>query len=114
MRRWIAIAVLATQMMAGVCIVDASIDKANTCCHDCGAAASAVNCNCCRLDSPSIPSLVAIAPFTVSPPTVLAAPAIRVEDPSLPGLACRVIRSDLPAAALSPPRLYLHNASLLI
>lgn len=114
MRRWIAITVLATQMLAGVCVVDAGINPANACCHDCGMGVSAKSCNCCRLDSPSMPSLAAIAPFAAAPPTILTAPALGVEAPSLQGLGSRVFRSDLPAAALSPPRLYLHNASFLI
>ena len=114
MRRWIAITVLATQMLAGVCVIDAGIKSANACCHDCGVAVSAQSCNCCRLDSPSMPSLAAVAPFAVAPPTIITAPASGIEVPTLPALGSRVFRSDLPAAALSPPRLYLHNATFLI
>ena len=114
MRRWIAIVVLATQMLAGVCVADASVNPANPCCHDCGIEISAKSCSCCQLDSPSMPSHEAIAPLTVAPPMLLAASAIDIETPGLQTLEIRSFRSGLPAAALSPPRLYLRNTTFLI
>ena len=114
MRRWIVAIVLLTQMLAGVCVVDASVNPKNACCKSCDAAASMKPCTCCRLDTPSIPSLAASAPFTVAPPIFVAAPARSLKPPSALRPGSWADRYDLPAAALSPPRLYLLNTSFLI
>ncbi|HUZ47535.1 MAG TPA: hypothetical protein VMW54_12940 [Terriglobia bacterium] len=114
MRRWITAIVLLTQLMAGVCVVDASVNPKNACCTSCDAAASMKPCTCCRLDTPSIPSLAASAPFTVAPPIFVAAAARSIEPPLVVRPGNWADRSALPAAALSPPRLYLLNTSFLI
>jgi hypothetical protein len=114
MQRWIAAAVLLTQLMAGVCVLDASVNPRNSCCGHCDSAAGMKPGTCCRLDTPSIPSLAASAPFEVTPPTIVAAPAVFAETLSVPGPVNRAGRSDLPSASLSPPKLYVLHESFLI
>jgi hypothetical protein len=114
MQRWIAAAVLLTQLMAGVCVLDASVNPKNACCGHCDVATGMKPCTCCRLDTPSIPSLAANAPFTVTPPTLVAAPAAIAEPLSITLPRNRAGRSDLPSASLSPPKLYVRYESFLI
>lgn len=114
MRRWIAGSILVAQLMTGACALDASIMPQNTCCKGCNTASRTMKCDCCRLDTPSLPSLAAITPFTVAPPALAVVPASSIEPPSVKGSTDWVFLSDFPAAALSPPRLYLLNATFLI
>ncbi|MCL5671208.1 MAG: hypothetical protein M1423_07940 [Acidobacteria bacterium] len=114
MRRWIATIVLLTQMMAGICVVDASVSPKNACCKSSDAAASLPPCTCCRLDTPSIPSLTASAPFKITPPTFAVTPARSFKPALLLQLGNQADCSDVRATALSPPKLYVLNTTFLI
>ena len=115
MRRVIAITILTTQMLAGVCALDADARSVgNSCCKAGAVQCMGQSCDCCRLDSANLPSLAASFPAQTARPmaAVLLPVSARAFAFSKVKLASSL--NDSPAISPSPPRLYVLNASFLI
>lgn len=114
MRRWIAIAVLASQMLAGVCALEASARLGgNACCRRGAMPCAGQSCNCCRLDSGGLPSLAAWNPSQVSRAlmAVLLPARARALAPTM-NVATGGRYTAMVSA--SPPKLYVLKVSFLI
>jgi hypothetical protein len=115
MAKKVAIAILAAQMMAGLCQFDASLFGGNSCCKPAEAPCPMrTGCTCCKLNSPSLPSLAAVDRFTVAPVVLTAVVAPRADPGDLRSSFAQTTATLHPAAAHSPPLLYLLNANFRI
>ena len=110
----VAIAILAAQMMAGLCQFDAGVRGGNSCCKPSGAPCPIqMGCVCCNLNSVNLPSLTAQTAFKVAPATLTVVVMSRAGSINLRPWP-QAYSGLRPTAAPSPPPLYLLNLTLLI
>ena len=112
--RPVATAVLLSLMMVFVCRVDGALTSTNACCQSCSMAEGTSDCDCCRLASPELPTLVTPKAFDFSPQIVVA--ALRVEEILILSVPINpsFVRSTKFIRDHSPPKLYVLHASFLI
>jgi hypothetical protein len=114
MRQWIATGVLASQLLAAVCGLQAGVFQPKACCRTANMPCSPQPSKCCRLEAVHLPSLAARPPYTMSPVKWVASPLDRAAASDLSIRTRALSTLAAPATAASPPPIYLRNSVLLL
>ena len=114
MRKEIAIAVVACQLLAAMCEFQGAVSRRNACCRGANMPCSSGPSSCCRIGAAELPSLAAAAPYKVAPVRWVVS---RLEQAGAQGRSVRARAALLQhplSNGSSPPPIYLLNSILLI